>query len=90
VVNIELPLLRERGEDIPLLAPRFIEVIAKTNNRPARTISQNALECIMRYDWPGNIRELRNTLESMIVMSLKEQIEFEPESIRFEYISLLH
>lgn len=77
VVNIELPPLRERGEDIPLLVQSFIEVIGKTNNRPARTISQDALECLMRYDWPGNIRELRNTLESMIVMSLKEQIEFE-------------
>ena len=77
VVNIKLPPLRERGEDIPLLVQYFIEVIAKSNNRPARAISQDALECLMRYDWPGNIRELRNTLESMIVMSLKEQLEYE-------------
>ncbi len=77
VVNIELPPLRERSEDIPLLVQYFIEDIAKATHRPTRQISQQALECLMRYDWPGNIRELRNTLESLIVMSLKEQIEYE-------------
>ncbi len=77
VVNIALPPLREREEDIPLLVQYFIEVIAKANSRPTNSISPQALECLMKNDWPGNIRELRNTLESVIVMSLKEQIEYD-------------
>lgn len=75
VVNIVLPPLRERGEDIVLLIHYFIEVIAKANKRPTKTIAPTALDCLTKYDWPGNIRELRNTLESMIVMSLKEELE---------------
>lgn len=75
VVNIELPPLRERGEDIPLLVRYFVDSISSTNNRPVKEVSPEALDCLTSYRWPGNVRQLRNTLESVIVMSLKDQIE---------------
>lgn len=75
VVELALPPLRERRDDIPLLVRHFIDQIAKDNNRPVRDITSEALEAIQAYTWPGNVRELRNTLESVIVLSLKERIE---------------
>jgi transcriptional regulator with PAS, ATPase and Fis domain len=75
VVEIRLPPLRDRRDDIPLLVRHFIDQIACESNRPVKDITPEALDALMVYDWPGNIRELRNTLESVIVLSLKEQIE---------------
>jgi len=84
VVNIKLPPLRERREDIPLLVRHFIDEIARENNRPVRDITPQALAKLKAYDWPGNVRELRNTLESIIVLSTKEVIDVDdlPEHIR--------
>jgi len=75
VVRIELPPLRERREDIPLLVRSFIDAIASENHRPARDISPEALAALQSYDWPGNVRELRNVLERVVVMSTRETIE---------------
>jgi len=75
VVELRLPPLRERPEDIPLLVRYFIDRIAKENGRPTRDITHEALESLCAYDWPGNVRELRNLLESIIVLSVREQIE---------------
>ena len=75
VVGIELPPLRDRGEDIPLLIRYFIDSISSANNRPVKEVSPEAIECLTSYRWPGNVRQLRNTLESVIVMSLKDRIE---------------
>jgi len=75
VVEISLPPLRERREDIPLLVRHFIDIIARENNRSIQDIDSQALDALSAYSWPGNIRELRNTLESIIVLSLKERIE---------------
>lgn len=75
VVNIELPPLRERGEDIPLLIRYFVDSISATNHRPIKDVSPEALDRLVSYRWPGNVRQLRNTLESVIVMSLKDRIE---------------
>lgn len=77
VVNIQLPPLRERNEDLPLLTQYFVESISRENNRPCKEISPKAIECLMNYDWPGNVRELQNTIESLVVMSLKDVIEVE-------------
>jgi two-component system, NtrC family, response regulator AtoC len=84
VVELTLPPLRERREDIPLLVRHFIEQIAEENQRAVREISPEALQAILAYDWPGNVRELRNTLEGAIVLSMNERIELAdlPESIR--------
>ncbi len=84
VVEIHLPPLRERPEDIPLLARFFLDEIARENQRPTRDIAPEALDLLMAYNWPGNVRELRNTLEGIIVLSTRERIEVAdlPEHLR--------
>ncbi|HEY8272790.1 MAG TPA: sigma-54 dependent transcriptional regulator [Pseudobdellovibrionaceae bacterium] len=68
VVPIHLCPLRERSEDIPLLAEKLIRDIALENSYIERTFSADALELISRWSWPGNIRELRNFLERLLIM----------------------
>jgi DNA-binding NtrC family response regulator len=84
VVMIRLPPLRERKEDIPLLVRTFIDELAKESHRPARDISADAMALLAGYDWPGNVRQLRNLLESVIVLSTRDVIEVVdlPEPIR--------
>ena len=69
VVRVALPPLRARQEDIPMLAQRFARQSAQHNNLPARAISQEAMRLLMRYDWPGNIRQLENAVEHAVAMS---------------------
>lgn len=84
VVQIHLPPLRERPEDIPLLTRFFVDEIAKENRRPVRDIAPDALDLLLAYNWPGNVRELRNTLEGIIVLTTRERIESAdlPEPLR--------
>ena len=74
IIAIELPPLRERKEDIPLLAEDLIRKHAKRINKKIEGISQEALEILMRYDWPGNIRELENVIERAIILSKNKSI----------------
>ncbi|RMH70891.1 MAG: sigma-54-dependent Fis family transcriptional regulator [Gemmatimonadetes bacterium] len=69
VVTIEVPPLRERRSDIPLLIDAFIKRFCAEHNTHFVGISDNAMDVLMEYDWPGNIRELRNFVESMVVLS---------------------
>jgi DNA-binding NtrC family response regulator len=69
IVNIRLPALRERPEDLPLLTRFFLDEICRTNNFEPREIDHSLLEAFQKYDWPGNVRELKNTLESLVVLS---------------------
>jgi DNA-binding NtrC family response regulator len=84
VVNIHLPPLRERSDDIPLLVRTFVDELAAENNRPVKDVSPSALAQLQAFDWPGNVRQLRNVLESAIVTATRETIEAEdlPEPIR--------
>lgn len=75
VVELKLPPLRERREDIPLLVRHFITEISADTGRPVTDIDAAALDMMMNYSWPGNVRELRNTLEGIIVLSMKRLIE---------------
>jgi DNA-binding NtrC family response regulator len=75
VVEIHLPPLRERPEDIPLLVRYFLDEISRENRRPVRDIAPEALDLLLAYNWPGNVRELRNTLEGIIVVCTRERIE---------------
>jgi Nif-specific regulatory protein len=68
VVQIHVPALRERKEDIPLLANYFLNLFRQERGCPQLTISEEAMEKIMEYDWPGNVRELRNAIERAVVM----------------------
>jgi DNA-binding NtrC family response regulator len=74
VLNIYLPPLRERREDIPLLVRRFIRDFTEEHGRQFPGISAEAMEMLVDYSWPGNVRELRNLLESMVVLSHGREI----------------
>ena len=67
MVNLELPPLRERKEDIPLLIERFIKEFSEDNNRQVDSVEPAAMKFLCEYPWPGNIRELRNCVENMVV-----------------------
>ncbi|HWB60467.1 MAG TPA: sigma-54 dependent transcriptional regulator [Chthoniobacteraceae bacterium] len=84
VVQITLPPLRDRREDIPLLVDAFLKQLAKENERPAKELSSEAMAVITAYDWPGNVRELRTALEHGIVMARGPKITLRdlPESLR--------
>lgn len=68
VIKIELPPLRARKEDIPLLVKHFIEVYNAENNKQVEGVSEDVMEIFMDYDWPGNVRELENVLERAVVL----------------------
>jgi len=69
VIPIQLPPLRERKEDIPLLAEHCLKRIAKDNNKKIRGFSKGVLQKLMLYSWPGNVRELENTIECAVAMA---------------------
>ena len=75
VVQIDLPPLRQRREDVPLLAATFLQQLNKEHGRNVQDISLDAMDALRSYHWPGNVRELRNVLEGIVVMSRKEVIE---------------
>jgi len=83
VITIDLPPLRQRKEDIPLLAAFFLEKYSKENERPTRQLSLDALRPLVAYSWPGNVRELENVVERAIVLSNDVEIgpELLPDSI---------
>ena len=84
VVEIELPPLRERPGDIPLLARTFVREFAKENGKPVNEFTADALECLMHFSWPGNVRELRTAIEHAVVLSRGERISRRdlPPSVR--------
>ncbi|HEY7366765.1 MAG TPA: sigma-54 dependent transcriptional regulator [Methylomirabilota bacterium] len=69
VIPIEVPPLRVRKEDIPLLIDHFIRVVCVENGKRLKTLSGEALAYFMTYDWPGNVRELRNMVERLVIMA---------------------
>ncbi len=69
VIIIALPPLRERKDDIPLLAEHFILIYSKENRHDLCTLDQGALRVLMEYDWPGNVRELENVIERAVVLA---------------------
>src|SRR5246127_1243361 len=69
VITIDLPPLRQRKEDIPLLVEHFLHKYSLENERPRRRISTEALRPLVSYSWPGNVRELENTIERAVVLS---------------------
>jgi transcriptional regulator with GAF, ATPase, and Fis domain len=83
VVSITMPALRERREDIPLLARYFITKHAQRCKIKPRAMSEEARKCLMTYDWPGNVRELENAIERALVLGSSETIlpEDLPESV---------
>ena len=74
VIPFEVPPLRERREDIPLLTAHFNRKYSAAYARAPKTFADEAMERLSAYDWPGNVRELRNTVERVVIMSIKEKI----------------
>ena len=77
VIKIELPPLRERKEDIPLLIRYFINKCSQKMNKNVRSISIDALDILFNHTWPGNIRELENAIERAVVMAETDEIRKE-------------
>ncbi len=75
VVHIQMPPLRDREDDIPLLATAFLKEFAKENNKEFKQLSPQAMQCVLSYPWPGNVRELRTAMEHGVVMSNSSKIE---------------
>jgi len=84
VVNIKLPLLRERRDDIPFLVNFFIEKYNQRYHMKVKGISQKAMNLLTDYEWTGNVRELENTIESILVINSPEVIDIQhlPQEIR--------
>ena len=74
VIPIQLPSLRERKEDIPLLARHFLERFRRTMEKPIEGISPEAIRKLESYDWPGNVRELENTMERAVALESTGEI----------------
>ena len=83
VITVDLPPLRQRKEDIPLLVNFFLAKFAEENDRPIARITAEALRPLLGYSWPGNVRELENTIERAVVLSTGPEIgaELLPDSI---------
>jgi two-component system response regulator HydG len=82
VVPITMPPLRDRKEDIPPLADHFLSIFREKNRKPLKGISGKAQDLLVRYDWPGNIRELENCIERAVIMAKEEMItpvDFPPQ-----------
>ncbi|MEY4508936.1 MAG: hypothetical protein RLZZ450_1058, partial [Pseudomonadota bacterium] len=77
VVQVDVPPLRVRKSDIPLLAHAFLRRSAKDNGRELKGFTSEAVNCLLAYPWPGNVRELENAIERAVVLSEGEQIEAE-------------
>ena len=84
VVQIEVPPLRDRREDIPLLANFFIKHYAEKNRRHIKGLTPHALDLFMRYEWPGNVRELENVIERAVIMARGDMVAPDalPEAIQ--------
>jgi len=84
VIAIEIPPLRQRREDVPLLLDHFLRHFSKENDKPLRRFTPAALKALVDYAWPGNVRELENVVERAVVLSTQELMDADllPESVR--------
>jgi DNA-binding NtrC family response regulator len=81
VISLHIPPLRERRDDIPLLAEHFLDRYSRETNKDIDTISKEAMAILRHYDWPGNVRELENALERAVVIGKKRRLG--PEEFSF-------
>ncbi len=75
IVPIHIPLLKERREDIPLLVEHFLEIYNTKRNKKIKGVSPEAMDLLVDFDWPGNIRELENVIERVVIMSESDIID---------------
>lgn len=77
IINIYLPPLRERKEDIPLLAEHFLKKYSKENNKKTNNIDNKLMKHLLDYNWPGNIRELENTIQRGVILSTTNSLTYD-------------
>ena len=82
VVSIDIPPLRKRPDDIPLLVKKFLAMHCRSMGRPVMKVTQEALDAIMNYSWPGNVREFENEVERLVALSYSPEIRLEDLSPR--------
>jgi DNA-binding NtrC family response regulator len=84
VITVQLPPLRERKDDIPLLVQHFMDKYGAENDKPGLELTAEALDLLMEYDWPGNVRELENVIERATVLSSGPRIDADliPDHVR--------
>lgn len=86
VIELKVPALRHRPEDIPILAGHFLERLSAADRLPRRELSEAALAAMQSYHWPGNIRELKNSIERALVLAVGDRIE--PEDLALSNLML--
>jgi len=84
VIQVQLPPLRDRPEDVPLLADHFVVRYSAKNGKPARALTAAALEALEAYSWPGNVRELENAIERAVVLSHDTELDVDalPQAVQ--------
>jgi DNA-binding NtrC family response regulator len=84
VIAVDLPPLRDRKDDIPLLVQNFLDKYGEENNKPGLELSPETLDMLFEYDWPGNVRELENVIERAVVLSTNSRIDVDlvPDHVR--------
>jgi two-component system, NtrC family, response regulator PilR len=84
VISVYLPPLRERKEDIPVIAHHFLAKYSEENRKPGLELTVAALDLLMEYDWPGNVRELENVIERAVVLATGQRIDTDliPDNVR--------
>jgi transcriptional regulator with PAS, ATPase and Fis domain len=87
VITITMPPLRERKDDIPLLASHFLEVYSKRNKKGILGFSEDVLHLFDQYDWPGNVRELENTVERAVILCPYDHVSVECVPHKFKLIA---
>jgi len=87
VISLHIPPLRERRDDIPLLAEHFLDRYSRETNKGIDTISKEAMALLRQYDWPGNVRELENAIERAVVIGKKRRLDLEEFSFLAPHLS---
>jgi DNA-binding NtrC family response regulator len=84
VITVQLPPLRERRDDVPLLVQHFLEKYGEENQKTTLELTPEALDLLMDYEWPGNVRELENVIERAVVLSTGSRIDVDliPDNVR--------
>jgi DNA-binding NtrC family response regulator len=77
VVTLRIPPLRERSDDIPLLADHFLRIYCEEHGREPKTLAPEAVELLRRSPWPGNVRELRNVIESTVIFHTGTEVKLQ-------------